>query len=173
LENKTIIDFRGVIQYETIGELIHEFKNQIHTIGIQVGIYKRILLVMIESLENIMKHSAIPINLTEIDNVFVPVFSVIKNEHHYLVISSNLLSKQGIPSLKDKIDHLNSLDKQGVKDFYKETITNGIFTKTGGASLGLVEIAKISGKMINYEFSPVNETYARFTLKITIDEIQT
>jgi hypothetical protein len=172
LENITVLDYHGVIQYETIGELIHRFKHQVHKMGIQIGTYKRILLVMIESLENIMKHSPIPINIDAVNQDFKPALSIVKDGNHYMISSSNLLNIQAIPSLKDKLDHLNNLDKEGLKNYYKETITNGVFTNTGGAGLGLIEMAKISGKRIKYEFLPINETYSRFMLWITIDEIQ-
>jgi len=172
LENITVIDYRGVIQYETIGELIHRFKHQVHSMGIQIRTYKKILLVMIESLENIMKHSEIPVNIVEDDPVYTPALSIVKSGNHYIVVASNFLNRKVVASLKDRLDHLNSLDKQGLKDFYKETITNGVFTNTGGAGLGLIEVAKLSGRMIKYEFFPIDEIYARFTFWITIDEIQ-
>ena len=172
LENTIVFDYRGVIQYETIGELINKFKNQIHTMDIQIGTYKKILLVLIETLENIMKHSESPVNIVKDIQLFSPVFSIIKNENHFIIFSSNPVKKQVIPSLKDKIDYLNNLDQQGLKDFYKETITNGEFTNTGGAGLGLIEMAKISANMIRYEFFPIDEKYVRFTQRITIDEFR-
>jgi hypothetical protein len=170
LENIAIIKYHGSIQYETIGELIHQLKLQVHHLGIQVGTYKRILLVMIESLENIIKHSEKANNLNDDDDLKTPTLTILKNDHHFQVISSNLISGQVIQILKDKIDYLNKLDQQALKDYYKETITNGHFTNTGGAGLGLIEIAKISGKMIKYEFKPVNEQYFRYTQWITINE---
>lgn len=172
MENITLIDYRGVIQYETIGELIHRLKHKVHALGIQTGTYKRVLLVMIETLENIMKHSDNQHFTGVNDQEYSPTLTIIKNENHYLVSSSNLVKRQNIQSLKDRLDHLNSLDQQGLKLLYKETITDGVFTETGGASLGLVEMAKISGKTIKYEFFTINEVYARYTQQILIDEVK-
>jgi hypothetical protein len=170
LENITLIDYRGVIQYETIGELIHRLKHKVHALGIQTGTYKRVLLVMIETLENIMKHGD-NLHFTSVtDQEYSPTLTIIKNGNHYLVSSSNLVKRQNIQSLKDKLDHLNGLDQQELKLLYKETITDGVFTETGGASLGLVEMAKISGKAIKYEFFTIDEVYARYTQQILIDE---
>jgi hypothetical protein len=170
LENITLIDYRGVIQYETIGELIHRLKHKVHALGIQTGTYKRVLLVMIETLENIMKHGDNQHFTSVTDQEYSPMLTIIKNGNHYLVSSSNLVKRHNIQSLKDKLDHLNSLDQQKLKLLYKETITDGVFTETGGASLGLVEMAKISGKAIKYEFFTIDEVYARYTQQILIDE---
>lgn len=170
MKNSIVIDFHGVIQYETIGELIHKLKSQVHTMGIQIGTYKRILLVMIEALENIMKHSRKPTGVADNEHDFVSTLSITREEHAFKMCSSNILDNRVTPLLQKKIDHLNSLSKQDIKDLYKETITNGEFTSMGGAGLGLIEIAKISGNKIGYEFFPLNEACSRFTLYVTIDE---
>lgn len=173
MEDIIVIDYRGAIQYETIGELIHRFKDRAHSLGIQIGTYKRILLVLIEALENIMKHSENPVNQEPDDSAFASIVSVLRRENNFVVTSSNMIKSSMIPFLRERIDHLNGLDRQGIKDFYKETITNGVFTNTGGAGLGLIEIAKISGKRIEYAFLQPNDHYSRFNLLITIEENST
>jgi hypothetical protein len=167
LENSVLIDYQGSIKYETIGELIHHFKNQAPEVNMPTGIYKRILLVMIESLENIMKHSEQPAG--ENNNSLLPTIKISNSEGCYTVECSNTVSSNNISKLTGKIDFINSLDQQGLKEIYKNTITDGVFTKSGGAGLGLIEIAKISGNPIIYEFSPVSEEYVRFFQKIRID----
>jgi hypothetical protein len=164
LETTIILDYRGSIRYETIGELIHNFKQSVPSLGIPVSIYKRLLLIMIESLENIMKHSECQPD---------PELTWLKMERCgtcYTITSSNLMQKENAESLKQRIDLLNSMDAQGVKEFYKSTITNGVFTKVGGAGLGLIEIAKISGNRINYNFESSGDSCMRFTQQIKVYE---
>lgn len=170
MKNNTVIDYRGIIQYETIGELIHKLKSQVHAMGIQIGTYKRILLVMIEALENIMKHSRKPTGNVDNEHDFFSTLSITREGHVFQLCSSNILDNYAMPLLRKKLDHLNSMSKQEIKDLYKETITNGEFTNTGGAGLGLIEIAKISGNKIDYEFVPLNEDFSRFTLQVTVEE---
>jgi hypothetical protein len=170
LEDNKIIDFSGTIQYETIGELIHLFKNQVHSLGVHTGTYKKILLVMIESLENMMKYSECPVISAEPGKTFFPDFSIRKDLNQYIIASSNPMQKQNISSLERKLNHLNTMNQQDLKNFYKETITNGQFTEYGGAGLGLIEMAKISGKRMEFQFLPIDDLYARFSLMVTIDE---
>jgi hypothetical protein len=167
LENTILIDYRGSIKYETIGELIHKFKLLVPKMGIQIGTYKRVLLIMIESLENMMKHSYTPPENNS--DTFDSMLIVKQENNRFIIISENNLRNEVIPVLKSKIDYLNSMDQQGLKNIYKETITNGIFTNTGGAGLGLIEIAKISSNPIKYVFSPINEDFSRYTQEVEID----
>ena len=138
--------------------------------GIPIGTYKRILLVMIEALENIMKHSRKPACIAETGQDSVSTLSIMREGNMFSLCSSNILDNSAMPVLQKKLDHLNSLSKQEVKDLYKDTITNGEFTNTGGAGLGLIEIAKISGNKIGYEFRPLHETCSIFTLQVKIEE---
>ena len=171
MESFTILDHTGIIHYETIGELIHTFKDQVHVRGIQTGTYKKILLVMIESLENIMKHSeCCPAEPNKVSQSYVPVFSIRKNCSQFIIESSNPIKKLNIPAFKSRLDYLNTLDQQGIKEFYKRTITNGQFTNRGGAGLGLIEIAKISGKKIAFDILPLDDQCDRFNMLIMIDE---
>ena len=171
MENNTILHYIGIIQYETIGELIHTFKHEIHARGVHTGTYKKILLVMIESLENIMKHSeCCPANITESSSSYTPFFSIEKKVNQFVIATSNPIKKHNTPAFKYKLDHLNTLDQQGLKDYYKETITNGQFTNRGGAGLGLIEIAKISGNKIAYEFMSIDDHCDQFIMIINIDE---
>jgi hypothetical protein len=73
-------------------------------------------------------------------------------------------------SLEKRLIYLNNLTPQGIKEYYKETITNGQFSLQGGAGLGLIEMAKISGNKIEYMFQRVNDSYVNFGLRITVDE---
>jgi hypothetical protein len=165
-----IIDYSGAIHYDTIGELIHQFKNHVPILGIQIATYKKILLVMIESLENIMKYREHPLLTAQNELAFTPLFSVIKEGDRYYINSCNTLEYNKMESLESRLIYLNDLTIQGIKEYYKKTITNGQFSQKGGAGLGLIEMAKISGNKIEYMFQRVDENYVNFSLRITVDE---
>ena len=168
MENPIILEHQGLIKYETIGELILKFKVQIRKTDVPVGIYKRIQLVMIESLENIMKHSPTAETYAKHRLYGEPVLLIRNAGHDYEVMTSNLVGIEKIKGLQEKIDYLNSLDAQGLKELYKATITNGEFNEMGGAGLGLIEIARVSGKRIRYDFESVFPGHSRFTQSVTI-----
>ena len=170
MEKISLLEFHGIVHYETIGELIHQFKVHVHHLGIHIGTYKKVLLVMIETLENIMKYGAGMVIALPDGFGSTPAFSIVKEGERYLVSASNALPQQDIPVLENRLAYLNTLSAQGIKDLYKETITNGQFTKQGGAGLGLIEIAKISGNRLDYEFTPIDEAYSNFRIRVVIDE---
>lgn len=166
MEDTTLIEYHGSIRYETIGELIHLFKQQVPRLGIPLNTYKKILLIIIEALENMMKHSE---DSTPAKHDASPELSLKFRNNQFVIETCNSIHSGHIQSLKARIDFLNNLDQTGLKKLYKETITNGVFTKSGGAGLGLIEIVKISCNPIQYEFELLNKEYSCFRQKITIN----
>ena len=173
LEKVTIIDYNGAVHYDTIGELIHQFKSHVPILGIQIGTYKKVLLVMIESLENIMKYRECPAKTDPDDLTYKSLFSIIKEKDKYYVNSCNTIEFNKMESLEKRLVYLNNLSPLGIKEYYKETITNGQFSQMGGAGLGLIEMAKISGNKIEYMFQRIDDNYVNFSLRITVDEFPT
>lgn len=166
MKSNVILEYHGIIKYETIGELIHKLKQRVAATGLTLGVYKRVLLIMIESLENIMKHSyELP---HEIPGEHLPILSIEKTESGILIKSSNPIGIDDIQSLQKRIERLNVLDAQSLKNVYKETITDGVFTKTGGAGLGLIEIIKISGHPIKYTFITSGEHFAVYKQEVFV-----
>jgi len=166
--NDTILHFAGNIRYDTIGNLINELKGKVVFLGIQTNIYKRILLVMIETLENILKHSVDPAKTDCVNKKYAPCFSIKKVDEKYILVSSNLIEKTNIPRLENRLTSLNLLDYHGLKELYKSTIMDGQFSHKGGAGLGFIEIAKISSDKIRYSFRSVNPDLSYFRFTVTI-----
>jgi hypothetical protein len=168
-QNDYILHFTGKIRYDTINNLINELKGKVVLLGIQTNVYKKILLVMIESLENIMKHSFDGAKAGNMNNKYQPCFSIQKNNKKYILVSANLVEKINIPWLKNRLSNLNLLDNHGLKELYKSTIMDGQFSHKGGAGLGFIEIAKISSDKIRYSFTSVNPVLSYFKYIVTVE----
>lgn len=128
---------------------------------------KRIYHVMVECLQNICKHS---------DNMLTGeaispgegVFIVAKNKDSYLIISGNAVYINRLQDLKETIDHINSLSMDELKDYYKQQLRASRLSDKGGAGLGLIDIAKKTGRKIEYLTETINEEVVFFILKLTI-----
>ena len=52
-----ILSYSGPLKYDTIGELINNLKKKVPELNLKLVVYKKLLLIMIESLENILKYN--------------------------------------------------------------------------------------------------------------------
>ncbi len=161
---ETILDFKGLLTFSTIGRLLTLLKHKMVEKGIKVGFYKRILSVMIEALENIYKYSDHYNNNPQILKNFIPTFMLERIDQSYFIKTSNPIKNEDIPKLKEKIELVNGKSADELSVLYRQTIMNGKFTDKGGAGLGLIEMAKITNNPIEYRFEPINKEYSIYYL---------
>jgi hypothetical protein len=60
------------------------------------------------------------------------------------------------------------LDKDGLKDLYKEIIKNTTISDKGGAGLGFVDMARKSGEKLEFSFPEMNADYSFFCIKVSV-----
>lgn len=169
-KRETIIEYSGHLTFSTIGRLLTLLKNKMTENGIQTGLYKKMLSVMIESLENVYKYSDEYHNDRYITSNYFPRFKIEKENLMYWIECINPIRNIHIPTLKTKLDRVNHTDKKGLKLLYRQTISNGHFTDKGGAGLGIIEMAKISGNPLVYKFEKINDEYSTYFLSIKFSE---
>ena len=167
-----MLKFKGRLTFEKIGILLNDLKNKKDTLEIHPVLYKKLLTLMIELLENILKYSDHFEDFTSRNHEFLPEFELNKNQEHFILITRNPVRRNAIDIITQKIDKLNESDDDALKKYYRETITNGIFTEKGGAGLGMIEMAKITAQSLEYSFKPIGEGYSLFELKLSINHIE-
>ncbi len=169
-DNKTVLSYKGFVDFEAIGDLIGLLKNKIADFDISLVTYKKVLVILIESLENIYKYYVSNgIDKVSLPQVSLPAFSIIRKQNGVIIISSsNIIKNEDMKPFADRLDRLNRLEFNDLRKLYRKTITNGHFSNQGGAGLGLIEMAKISNEKINYKFENLDKYFSRLTLIISI-----
>lgn len=164
ITREELIKHFGPLSYEEIGFLLNKMSVLLEKRGMHITVRKKVYAAMVESLENIYKHQ----DLIEGDKEYLPKFSLQIDSTHFMMFVSNSILNHKVSILKTKLDKVNSLDKNGLKDLYKNTILSGNVSPKGGAGLGIINIAKVSENKINFSFVSINEKYSYFTLNVLI-----
>lgn len=162
-----ILNYEGVLDFETIGVLIGKLQSIVKRLNTKIYIYKKVLSVMIESLENIYKYYSDK-DFNSLPEGHIPNFQIISEGNSFIIHVSNPVRVSDIPKVKNKLESINKLDHHGLKELYKNTITNGQFSDKGGAGLGFIEMAKISGRKLEFSFNEIDTNFAIFNLSIII-----
>jgi hypothetical protein len=165
----TILHFKGRLTFEMIGILLNELKTKKRNYPINPVLYKKLLTLMIELLENILKYADHFEDFTEKNPEFQPEFELSFNKDHFTLVTRNPVRQKAMDIIAQKIEKLNKSNEDELKKFYRETITNGIFTEKGGAGLGLIEMAKITGQPLLCNFNPIGNGYSVFELTLNIN----
>ena len=167
-EKEVLLHYKGQLEFDTIGDLIHQLKDRVRDHQVKYVVYKKILMVMIESLENIIRYREHFANNDFILLNYPPEFTISLSKNLFIIESANAIRNQDAGELESKLSQLKKLDKKEIKELYRSTITNGQFSEKGGAGLGIIEMAKITDRRIEYAFQPIDEFYSFFLLQLVV-----
>jgi hypothetical protein len=92
------------------------------------------------------------------------LFIVGKKDDVWNVITANKILNERIDDLKNSIDHINSLTRDELNALYKKQIREGSLSNKGGAGLGLIDIARKTGRKLDYQFLPLEDKKNYFFL---------
>ncbi len=160
--------YKGALHYDNIGELISELKEVMYEKHVKQATYKKVLMIMIEALENIFKYYEHSDHIEDFYNKFPPEVKIEEQGEIFIFYASNPVNNHDVPELKGRLDAINKLDKEGIKARYKEVITNGEFSEKGGAGLGIIEMAKLADSNLIYQFQKIDSNFKKFILRLEI-----
>ncbi|MCK5536304.1 MAG: SiaB family protein kinase [Bacteroidales bacterium] len=135
------------------------------------SVQRKVFHVMVECLQNISKHAE-PIGNLPVSKDGRGIFMISKSEDEYNVTTGNVVSNDKIEELSEMLDNINSLDKMGLKQLYKQQIREGRLSPKGGAGLGFIDIVRKTGEKLVFDFLSINEDQSFFILISTISRKQ-
>lgn len=161
-----ILVYQGDFTQETTKSILTMAERSLEAAEEDSGIKRKVFNVMVESLQNIAKH-----NEVRSDNTFrrgTAIFLVAQDPERYTIMSGNPVDKARVPGLKQTLDRINGLDKDGLKDLYKNIIQETTLSEKGGAGLGFVDMARKSGEKLQFDFPEMSEELCFFCLSVTV-----
>jgi hypothetical protein len=87
----------------------------------------------------------------------------------FLVRTGNFIDARLIPELKERLDHVNSLDEDGLRELYRLKLNDEERSVKGTAGLGFIDIARKSKNKLEYAFVGVNDKMSFFCLNVSIE----
>ncbi len=163
----TILSYQGKLTFETIDEILVEFKKKIHPFDLKVVVQKRIYSILVECLENTYRHRISVNNSPK----HAPVeLSLIDAGDLFEIRVGNYIHNDRVDFLVDKIKSINKLDQNGLNMLYRESISKARISDKGGAGLGIIEIARNSRQKLKYEIEPKDNNHSFFSFIILINK---
>ncbi|MFM7486589.1 MAG: SiaB family protein kinase [Cytophagales bacterium] len=166
--HKLILVYDGDFTQETTKSILAMAERNLDSSGEDSGIRRKVFNVMVEALQNVVKHSSEQ-DLTAGSLISKSaIFMISKDDKRYCVMTGNPIPKSGVAELTKNLDDLNLKDKDGLKEMYKEIIKNTQISQKGGAGLGFIDMARKSGEKLEFSFNNLNAEYDFFCLKVNI-----
>lgn len=159
-ERDVLACYVGDINHKTNTSLLQNIKKKMDRIDSDPSIKKKLINVMVECLENINRHSS-----TEVSNA---IFMLCQNENYFQVITGNQIHKDDLDLLTNKIESINLMERNELRNLYNQIISEGALSEKGGAGVGLIDIVLKSGSKLEYETRELINGLSFFILKAKI-----
>ncbi len=168
MENNVIISFIGPFSQGIIEEIGNALREHLKKDKSLNSSSNSIFSVFIEQSQNIKNYERI-LKESDIEKVHSNSILLIgKEQNKYIICSGNIIKKEHISDLKYKLEEINSLDKSEIQKIYKKKLRESIISKTGGAGMGFLEMAKRSTSKFEYDFIQLENDYYYFVLIVRV-----
>lgn len=166
-KGRIISAYHGDFSQAVIEMLLKQAKLDLSRKKLELKVFKKAYGVLIEVLENILKHTVKIENDPETDSEAIVLLS--STEDGITISVGNVTTTEEAKMLEQKINQVNSLDKSGLQLLHTEILKNGSISEKGGAGLGLIEISIKSNNKIEYFFNEYKKNLVFFALQTKIN----
>lgn len=165
-----LMAFKGSISSELISSVLEDIESRMDDYNESSKIRKKVYNVLVESLQNLYHHiEVLPDEMVEEYESKFGMLVVSRESGKYRISTGNFITQDKVDVLKNKIDKINSMGKDELKDMYKFILNHQRLSDKGGGGLGLVDIARKTGNKLDYTFEKYSDIYYFFNLDVFID----
>jgi len=167
------ISYNGPLWDDGIKGIAEMVKTSLSHEDISKKASKTIFSVFVEQVTNMLMYSAEKekFDKTKSEDISVGMLVLGYTGSTHFIQTGNVIKNENIELVKGRIDHLNALDKQELRQYHKEMMRgDNDNPESKGAGLGLIEIARRITGPIGYSFEPVDDLLSYFTMYVEIGQ---
>lgn len=162
-----ILEYDGPVDFKKIDQILIRIKKTPEFTRLHKTTRKRVYAILVECLENIVRHSPsnVPGKLK-----LEPVIVVGKHSERLFVSAGNPVQNEKTATLRERIDHINSLDDDELLNWYELKINKELLPDEKGAGLGFMLMRLKSGNKISYSIKEADSNFSFFELQISVNK---
>jgi hypothetical protein len=169
-QEKVILSFNGVVTSDFLTAVLDIMENKMNDLDESPKTKKKVYYVLVECLQNLYHHIEDEGGQKSDSKVSkAALVMVVKDEDGFLIQTGNYIDKKNVDELDQRLKKINSLDKDDLRDYYREVLGNGTVSDKGTAGLGMIDIARKSGNKLEYQFLDIDEEFSFFSLNVKIN----
>ena len=162
-----MLSFKGEVTSDLLTSVLQIIESKMDILEEPPKIKKKVYNILVECLQNLYHH----IDEDDTENKKKEksaLFMIRKQDGEYSIMTGNYIANENVAIMKSRLDTINNMDREQLKVYYKEVLNNGEISAKGGGGLGMIDIARKSGKKLEYKFNHVDDKFSFFSLNVNI-----
>jgi uncharacterized protein YqgQ len=165
-QHGVLISFSGRFSQEIIEELGDAVKKYLETESISQTETYNVFSIFIEQTQNIKNYCGKKANSRLLDRIANSgIVAIGKTDLGHYISAGNLIEAADAAKFATQLDTIIAMDKQELKQYYKQQLKADIPPGTNSAGLGLIDMARKASRPLEYSIMKLDESVCFFTLK--------
>ena len=135
--NNIMLSFKGDITSELMTSILHIMESRLDNLNEEPKVKKKVYNVLVECLQNLYHHiDEVPAH--EIDKTNSgrsAIFMIGIGNNHYGIVTGNYMLTEKVPAFKQRLEKINALSPEELKNIYKEILNHECLSEKGGGGL--------------------------------------
>lgn len=169
-DDNIILSFKGTFSEELLTSLLHILENKMSSMNIETQKKKRVFNILVECFQNLYHHVE---ELSSDEGIGANSNSALVmvrfEDGKFNITTGNFIKSDKISDLKQRLDAVNDLNEEDLRELYRNKLASDGRTDKGTAGLGLIDIARKSKNKLQYEIINVTDSISFFCICVLID----
>ena len=169
-ENGIFLCFSGPFSQGLMVEIGDILKQRLRAAEVDDATILKVFSAMVEQSQNIIRHSAEKLIETnsDVDEIMLGIIAVGSQDNRYFVLGGNKIRNSEVGALKENLARISGMNKDDLKQLYKQKRKSESTDSAKGAGLGLIDLARKSTEPIEFNFDKLDADFTYFTIKTVI-----
>lgn len=170
LRQGVFLTFCGPLTHDFMVRLGEMLKSNMSMQNVDKNVILKVFSLVIEQTQNIIFYSAEKPSAAAEGNeeMGVGTLTVGFEDGHFFILCGNRIANDNVDKLRGKLLPIQKMNKDELKQYYKEHRRMETDVESKGAGLGFIEMARKASQPIEFAFRKLDENHSFFTLKTII-----
>ena len=171
-EEGIIFCYSGYMTEDVLFSIGKAIKDKLLIDETDKSVIRQVFSMFVEQVQNVIRYSG-ELESKETDDELLElrygILSVGRSERvekrgRLFVSVGNMVKKVDVQPLSDSLNHIKSLDAEGLKMLYKKTLKGETPEGSKGAGVGFIDIARKSKNDFEFDFIDVSDEMSFFSI---------
>lgn len=160
-----MLAFQGAFSTAIHDSLLEMAEKRLARIPCEKSTRKKAFHLVVECLQNLCKYTT---TTEPSEDEAQGILLLTLTDEGIRIATGNSVTAPEASILEQKLNALLKQDHSTLRKTYKERLVNGKMTELGGAGLGFIDIARKSGRTLDFDFAPLNNERLFFSLNVKV-----